>query len=78
MANAIHDFGSGMKPFDCAQGRFTLPKYREGLTEWKVEIGDGVQDLAREALCPECSFSRNVGECADRVMKSKYSSFVGF
>ena len=41
----------------------------ERVAEWKVEIGDGVQDLFREVLFPECSFSRNVGECAERVMK---------
>jgi len=39
------------------------------LAEWKVEIGDGVQDLFREALFPQCSFSRNAGECAEWLMK---------
>ncbi len=28
--------------------------------------------LFREALFTECSFSRNVGECAERVMKTNY------
>ncbi len=27
-----------------------------GLVEWKVEIGDCVQDLRGEALFPKCSF----------------------
>ncbi|MDT0687335.1 hypothetical protein [Autumnicola psychrophila] len=36
-----------------------FPAAREGQTKWKAEIGDGVHDLYREALCPECSFSRN-------------------
>ena len=36
-----------------------FPAGREGQAEWKAEIGDGVQDLSRKALCPECSFSRN-------------------
>ena len=27
---------------------------REGLTEWKTEIGDCVQDLCNEALFTEC------------------------
>ena len=60
LADAIHDFGSGMK---CS-----FPEHREGITEWKVEIGDCVQDLFREALFPECSFSRNTGKCADRAL----------
>ena len=36
-----------------------FPAAREGQAECKAENGDGVQDLCREALCPECSFSRN-------------------
>jgi len=49
-----------------------VPAQRIGLTEWKVEIGDCVQDLSREALFPECSFSRNAGEWAERIMKTVY------
>ena len=40
---------------------------REGLTEWKTEIGDCVQEICSEALFTECSFSRNEGECAEWV-----------
>jgi len=61
LADSVHDFGLGMK--------LLAPAQRIGLAEWKVEIGDGVQDLFREALFPQCSFSRNAGECAERVMK---------
>lgn len=44
----------------------------KGLTDWKLRMGDCVQDL-REALFPECSFScpsgrRNEGERASRVV----------
>jgi len=35
-ADLIHDFGSEMK---CS-----FPAQREGLTEWKAEIGNWVQD----------------------------------
>ncbi|ALJ04490.1 hypothetical protein APS56_04750 [Pseudalgibacter alginicilyticus] len=59
-ADSIHDFGLGMQ---CS-----FPDHREGLTEWKGEIGDGVQDFFREALCPKCSFSRNGGECAEQYV----------
>ena len=44
-ADLIHDFGSGMK---CS-----FPAQREGLAEWKAEIGDCVQDLGSEALFPK-------------------------
>ena len=60
MADLIHDFGSEM---ECS-----FPAQRKGLTEWKAKIGDYVQDLSREALFSECSFSRNVEECAERVL----------
>ena len=36
-ADLIHNFGSGMQ---CS-----FPEHREGLTEWKAEIGDYVQDI---------------------------------
>lgn len=61
MADAIHGFGLGMKR--------PVPAQRIGSAEWKVEIGEGVQDFRREALFPKCSFSRNVGKWAERVMK---------
>ena len=48
LADAIHDFGSGMQR--------PVPAQRTGLAEWKVEIVDCVQDLYNEALFPECSF----------------------
>jgi len=70
LADAIHDFGSGMKR--------PVPAQRTGLAEWEVEIGDCVQDLCREALFQECSFSRNVRECAYLVMKTNYPYLVGF
>lgn len=70
LADAIHDFGLEMK---CS-----FPENREGLTEWKVEIGDGVQDFCSEALFPKCSFSRNAGEWAERVMKMDCPYVVGF
>ena len=39
-----------------------FPAAREGQAKWKVVIGDGVQDLCREALCPKrsdsCPFGR--------------------
>ncbi|WP_339339891.1 hypothetical protein [Croceitalea sp. MTPC6] len=45
---------------------------REGLAEWKAEIGDCVQEICSEALSRSevvaCFFSRrawNVGECAE-------------
>ena len=63
-ADLIHNFGSGMK---CS-----FPEYWEGLTEWEAEIGDCVQDIYREALFPKCSFLRNVGEWAERVMKTDF------
>jgi hypothetical protein len=37
---------------------------------------DGVQDLCSEALFPECSFTRNVGECAERIINFDYSCEV--
>jgi len=55
-----------------------VPAQRTGLTKWKVEIGDCVQDISSEALFPECNFSRNEGESAERVMKSDYPCDVGF
>jgi hypothetical protein len=57
----LHGFGLGMQR--------PVPAQRTGLAQWKVEIGDGVQDFCREALFPECSFLRNEGECAERIMK---------
>lgn len=48
LADFVHDFGLGMKR--------PVPAQRNGLAEWKVEIGDGVQDFKREALFPKCSF----------------------
>jgi hypothetical protein len=63
-ADAIRYFDSGMK---CS-----FPEYREGLTKWKVKIEDCIQDLCREALFPECSFSQNEGKCAYRIMKIVY------
>ena len=58
-ADLIHNFGSGMK---CS-----FPEKREGLTEWKAEIGDCVQDICSEALFPECSgfllFQQETVEC---------------
>ena len=56
----------------------SFPEHREGLTEWKAEIGDCVQDMYREALFPKCSFLRNVGECAKRIKETIYSYNVGF
>lgn len=70
MADSVHDFGYEMKR--------PVPAQRIGLAEWKVEIGDGVQDLFREALFPQCSFSRNAGECAERVMKIDCLYAVGY
>ena len=64
LADSVHDFGLGMKR--------SAPAQRIGLAEWKVEIGDGVQDLFREALFPQCSFSRNAGDWAERIMKTVY------
>lgn len=40
--------------------------------QWKAEIGDGVQDLGSEALFPKLSFSRNVGESAERDLKAVF------
>ena len=70
MADLIHDFGLGMK---CS-----FPAQRKGLTEWKAKIGDYVQDIAREALFSEWSFLRNVGECAERVMKIDLYRLLGY
>jgi len=42
-ADSVHDFGLEMES--------SFPEDREGLTEWKGEIGDGVQDNCSEALC---------------------------
>ena len=53
-ADSVHDFGLGMQPFDCAQDRCSFPEHREGLTEWKGEIGNGVQDFVGKL------FARNV------------------
>jgi len=44
-ADLIYNFGSGMK---CS-----FPEHRVGLTEWKAEIADCVQDLRIEALFPK-------------------------
>lgn len=44
LADAIHDFGSEMQR--------SVPAQRTGLAEWKVKIGDCVQDRCREALSP--------------------------
>lgn len=55
-----------------------VPAQQTGLAEWKVKIGDCVQDLCSEALFPECSFSRNVGEWAEWVMEIDYPLEVGF
>ena len=63
-ADSIHDFGLGMQ---CS-----FPEHREGLTEWKGEIGDGVQDFFREALCLEWTFSRNERQWAERIMRTDY------
>ncbi|MBO0354892.1 hypothetical protein J0656_12785 [Muricauda ruestringensis] len=45
----------------------SFPEKREGLTEWKAEIGDCVQDICSEALFPECSgfllFQQETVEC---------------
>lgn len=43
---------------------FTVSDW-EGLTKWKGEIGDGVQDFLGKRCRPECSFSRNAGEWAE-------------
>ena len=56
----------------------SFPEHREGLTEWEAKIGDCVQDIYREALFPKCSFLRNVGESAERIMKTVYSYYTGF
>ena len=48
LADSFHSFGLGIKR--------PVPAQRIGLAEWKVEIGDGVQDLCKEALFPKCSF----------------------
>ena len=61
LADSVHDFGLGMKR--------SAPAQRIGLAEWKVEIGDCVQDICSEALFPKCSFSGNAGECAEWLMK---------
>ena len=45
----VHDFGLGMQ---CS-----FPEHREGLTEWKAEIGDGVQGFLGKL------FARNVALC---------------
>jgi hypothetical protein len=50
-ADSVHDFGLEM---ECS-----FPEHREGLTEWKGEIGDGVQDFLGKL------FSRNGGEFAE-------------
>ena len=68
LADSVHDFGLGMKR--------PVPAQRSRLAEWKVEIGDGVQDFKREALFPKCSFSRNVGEWAERVMKFEFDKWL--
>ena len=58
-ADSIPNFGSGMK---CS-----FPEHREGLTEWKAEIGDCVQDICSEALFPKWSgclpFRQASAEC---------------
>ncbi|WP_182207058.1 hypothetical protein [Gelidibacter maritimus] len=70
MADAIHDFGLGMKR--------PVPAQRTGLVKWKVEIGDGVQDFCREALFSEWSISRNVEEWASHVIKTDLSCLAEF
>ncbi|MCK0115173.1 hypothetical protein [Gelidibacter sp. F63206] len=69
LADSVHDFGLGMKR--------AVPAQRTVLAEWKVEIGDGVQDFLSEALFPKWSFSRNTGEWAERIMKTDYPFKVG-
>ena len=69
LADFVHDFGLGMKR--------PVPAQRTGLAEWKVEIGDGVQDFLSEALFPKYSFSRNAGEWAERIMTTDYPFKVG-
>jgi len=43
-ADSVHDFGLGK---ECS-----FPEYRKGLTEWKEEIGDGVQDFFQGSSLP--------------------------
>ncbi|MCM4153546.1 hypothetical protein DHD05_18280 [Arenibacter sp. N53] len=54
--NANNAIPFGRTPFPISywrEARFLAA--REGQAERKVEIGDGVQDFCREALCPEWS-----------------------
>jgi len=37
-------------------GELLFPTGLKEQTEWKAEIGDGVQDFCKEALFPKCSF----------------------
>lgn len=52
-ADLIHNFGSGMPVLSEAEVKCSFPGHRKGLTEWKAEIGDCVQDICSEALFPK-------------------------
>ena len=54
LADSVHDFVLEWSALPSPE-----VSGREEQAEWKVVIGDGVQDGCKEALCPECSFSRN-------------------
>ena len=66
-ADSIHDFGLGMQcsfPVPIAIGTGRVNGMERRNWGWCPR-------LCREALCLEWSFSRNEGECAERIMKLK-------
>ncbi|GLB52757.1 hypothetical protein NBRC110019_17970 [Neptunitalea chrysea] len=64
-ADSVHDFGLGMEsPF---------PEDREGLTEWKAEIGDGVQDFLGKLFARNAAFREMEGNVLSGLGKTDYS-----
>jgi len=53
-ADSVHDFELGMQ---CS-----FPEHREGLTEWKGEIVDGVQDFLGKFFARNEAFREMEGE----------------
>ncbi|MCC4227105.1 MULTISPECIES: hypothetical protein [Bacteroidota] len=47
----------------------SFPEHREGSTEWKGEIVDGVQDFLGKLFCRNVAFRGMEGQCAERYFK---------
>ncbi len=69
-ANSVHNFGLGM------EYSFPVPielSGQEGLTEWKGEIGDGIQDFVGKLFARNVAFHEMKGNVLGKFLRLSFN-----